>query len=232
MHNELNIAVVEQNGRNLTLGKSLLRAFLLFAPQLFNNWFPQLLANSPLWTFVAIFFVVGGGLALFYGIIFNRTTRQGFHDWAVGSMVVEAKGGKTAVLPQITLFHQSVMLGLLGVGLVLGIVGAGFHFELVSYFSRTNGAVLQDLRMGVWARGECGSPTLNCDFAPDNVARLVFENYPDIDEIAAMGITVRNGYDFGLLNVFSTWRAAFPIEEWREQLELDAPDERSGNSTR
>jgi len=121
----MKIAVIDSKGAYLSVGKSMLRAGVLVLIGLLNGWSLPLLKN-PVVALVAGTIVFGGGLALIYGLVFNRKTRQGIHDLIVGSYVVKASPDVEAIVPVIPRIHKRITFGLVGFGLVLGLAGLFF----------------------------------------------------------------------------------------------------------
>jgi uncharacterized RDD family membrane protein YckC len=118
----MKIAVVDSNGSYLPMSKSMPRAFVLVLIGLLNRWEVRLLLK-PVLAIIATTIIFGGGLALLYGLIFNRKTRQGIHDLIVGSYVVMSPPNPDSAAPKTPLMHKPITLGLVSVGLLLGIVG-------------------------------------------------------------------------------------------------------------
>lgn len=118
----MKIAVVGDNGAYLPISKAMLRAFILALIGLLNLWALPILQN-PVIAVIAATIIFGGGLALLYGLIFNRKTRQGIHDLIVGSYVVKAPPNPEARAPEIPLIHKRITYALVGLGLVLGLGG-------------------------------------------------------------------------------------------------------------
>lgn len=84
----LRIAVVDTQGRPLSLSRSLLRAAVFSLPVSLNN--AQLPADTgAILTFVLTLVIFGGLLSFAYFLIFNRTTRQAPYDLLVGALVVK-----------------------------------------------------------------------------------------------------------------------------------------------
>lgn len=117
------IAVVDHNNQYLSISQSFSRATILGLIFILNGWALPLLQNTIIAFFVTIV-VFGGILALIYGLIFNRTTRQGIHDLLVGSYVIDAPPHLNAQTPQIPRIHKRITFGLVvGIGLLIGIAG-------------------------------------------------------------------------------------------------------------
>jgi uncharacterized RDD family membrane protein YckC len=115
-------AVVDSNGAYLSLGKSMLRAGVLASIGLLNQW-PLPILQNPVVDLIAVTIIFGGGLALLYGLIFNRKTRQGIHDLIAGSYVVKAPPNPETIVPATPRIHKRITIGLVGVGLILGLAG-------------------------------------------------------------------------------------------------------------
>jgi Txe/YoeB family toxin of Txe-Axe toxin-antitoxin module len=87
-----------------------------------NGWALPILQN-PVIAILLTIIIFGGVFTLIYGLVFNRTTRQGIHDLLVGSYVINAPPNLEAITPQIPRIHQRITYGLLGVGLIISIAG-------------------------------------------------------------------------------------------------------------
>ena len=74
----------------------------------------------------------GGGLSLFYGLIFNRTTRQGIHDLIMSTYVIRQPSFMSeAVPPTLPKVHQRITYGIIGASVLIAIVG--LIFQLVPF---------------------------------------------------------------------------------------------------
>lgn len=136
----MNIVVVDKNNQYLNLRKSFLRASVLGMISMLNGWSIPLIIENPIISILVTTIVLGGTLAMFYGLVFNRMTRQAIHDLLVGSYVIKAPRNLESVTPQSPLTHQRIMYGLVGVGLLIGIVG---------FFFQQNQAI-PDITDGEW----------------------------------------------------------------------------------
>lgn len=103
-HHLLHIEVVQRNGVHLSLGKSLARYLVLFAP-----WFvPDLLRLGP--AAIALGYVVMlADIAIVYLYVFNVRTRQSLHDLAVGSFVVNSRSQGEVKVPAFNNEHWRVL---------------------------------------------------------------------------------------------------------------------------
>lgn len=116
------IAVVDRHNNYLSLKKSFFRAIILGLIFMLNGWALSML-QVPVVAALLGGIVYGGSLVLIYGLVFNRTTRQGTHDLLARSYVIKAPPNLTAATPQIPRIHQRIIYGLLGVGLLIGVAG-------------------------------------------------------------------------------------------------------------
>jgi uncharacterized RDD family membrane protein YckC len=120
------IVVIDSDGGYLPLSKSVLRALILALVPLMNRWDLPLLQN-PILVMIATVIIFGGGLALIYGLIFNRKTNQGLHDLIVGSYVVKAPLRPGIIIPKTPLVHRYITFGLIGLAVLLS--SAGFFLQ-------------------------------------------------------------------------------------------------------
>ncbi len=116
----LGIAVVDRHGDYLSLPASMRRASILALIGLLNQWALPVL-ETPVMVVITGTIVLGGGLALLYGVIFNRQTRQGIHDLIAGSYVVKTSHRPKTHLPETPPSHKRITIGLVGAGLILSI---------------------------------------------------------------------------------------------------------------
>jgi hypothetical protein len=71
--------------------------------------------------------------------------------------------------------------------------------------------------------GTCDSTTNNaCEALVDEFARIVFDNYPGVDELAGIEVSITNQYnnDFIDLSITSADKA-LTIAEWRKELSIE-----------
>lgn len=134
----LKIAVVDENGKLLSLRQSFFRAAILAVISLFNGWAVPILEN-PVVAFFATIVVFGGGISLFYGLVFNRTTRQGIHDLIMRTYVVRQSSSPVdAAPPKLPKIHQSITYGIIGLSVLIAIVGLVFQFTTFNNDSGQN----------------------------------------------------------------------------------------------
>ncbi len=117
----LKITVVDKNNQYLSLKKSFVRALALELIFLLNGWSLPLFQN-PVVGVIVTMVVLTGVLLLFYGLVFNRKTRQGPHDLLVGSYVINSLPVATnAAPPPLPPIHRRFMVGLTAVAVLLSL---------------------------------------------------------------------------------------------------------------
>lgn len=120
----LHLQVVNANGETISVTKSLVRYAVLIAPFLLNEMTLPI-TRTPKFVFYLISVIVFGlGSMTIYLVLFNRRTRQGVHDLAVGSYVAEAD--ETGALKVQRIWKGHWVVG--GALVVLFVVG-GFVLE-------------------------------------------------------------------------------------------------------
>jgi uncharacterized RDD family membrane protein YckC len=113
------LQVINRNGNTISFWRSAVR-YAVFAVPYFLNEMTLPATRTP-WvvsTLVAVV-VIGVGGSTLYLVFFNRHTRQGVHDLAVGSYVTEADNDGSLKIEPIWGVHW-VILGLLLIALCLG----------------------------------------------------------------------------------------------------------------
>lgn len=119
----LKTAVVDRNGRYLPASKAFLRSFILVLIFLLNGLsipFPQ----WPIITIALSIIVFGGSLAMMYGLIFNRTTRQGIHDLFARTYVIKTPPAVDIEAPVLPKIHRNMMVGLVALVTLLSVIAA------------------------------------------------------------------------------------------------------------
>ena len=118
----LKIAVVNQNNEYLTLKSSYIRAVALGLIFLFSEW-P--FSSIGLLNISIVISTIGalGAFIILYGLIFNRTTRQGVHDLLAKSYVIKAPPLEISEAPLLPQIHKRFMVGIAVFIAVISIFG-------------------------------------------------------------------------------------------------------------
>ena len=245
----MRLKVVDAQGRTISFGKSLIRYCVLAVP-VFLNRLPVPIGRAPgIITFFLSVIIFGIGGATLYLVLFNRNTRQGLHDLAVGSYVAEADISGPVKERPIWKAHWVILALPL---LVLGIFG------MVTYsWLERNGAlpeIVQNMRLVegldgvetsnvmtgtqhfsssdesesvfainvVW-RGHCDQERSNAN----HIAGLLLQHDPRIKEYGLLQIGVTCGYDLGIASHQKNRSFTLSPSEWQTYLEdpLTSDDE-------
>ena len=243
----MHLQVIDKNGTTISFGKSVVR-YAVFAVPYYVNEILLPTSRTP-WVVSALLslLIFGVGGTTLYLMLFNRHTRQGIHDLAIGSYVADAdKSGPLQIEP-IWKIHW-VILGSLLLVLSLGteILGnklakSGSFPQLVEdvrLIERTEGvqvAGVQDLNWSNWGSGEkktilvinvywTGKSADEQAFA-DHVAKLIIEHDSKVKEHDLLRVIMIRGYDLGIAHA----QVSHPYErtpaEWNARLFGTSPAE-------
>ena len=236
----LGIRVVNAHGAPTSLEESLLR-YSIFAIPVFLNSLALPITRTP-WFIAPLLaiLVFGVGGATLYLLTFNRNTRQGLHDLALGTYVVEA--GQTGPVASISIwkFHW-VILGSLVIVLTLTatilerkIAGLGVFPQLlqdVQLLENMNGvqrAGVQDLYQSNFGANVherflvitvfVGPGSANGPAFADEVAKTILSGDRTATQYDRLRIVITSGYDLGFA---SGWRSNSFVHtptEWNERV--------------
>ena len=236
----LGIKVVNSQGESISLEESLLR-YSIFAIPVFLNSLALPITRTPWFInplLAILIFGVGG--STLYLLIFNRNTRQGLHDLALGTYVVEAGQTGPVAMGNIWKFHWFILGSLVFVLILTAtilerkIAGLGVFPQLlqdvglVESMSGVQRAGAQDLHQSNFGTNAHERFLVNTVFVTpesangpafaDEVAKNILSN----DRIAAqydrLRIVITCGYDLGFA---SGWRSNSFVHtpaEWNERI--------------
>ena len=237
----LGIRVVSKTGELLSVGRSLVRSFVLLLP-FFVNGAPiptTLLQSGGAIVFGEIVF--GLGLAIFYLIVFNAKTRQSLHDLVVGSYVVHV-GSEAADKPKIWAGHYAVVaLIFILVGVLPMLFGNMMKTWLgneifvaheviqqqpeVAMASVFNGQAVfwdkngQRVVTAVTVNVRLNRRVENFDAEADKMIGILLQNYPEAGTKDSISILLSAGYDLGMWSWFNRRGFSYSPEQWRQRLE-------------
>jgi hypothetical protein len=247
----LNLKVVDNKGTTLSFERSFAR-YSVFALPYFLDGLALPITKTPSTIILllgVIVFGIGGGTI--YLLIFNRCTRQGLHDLAVGSYVVRASDTGPVEAIAIWKTHWAVV----GTLLVLSVVGGGVSYQLSKsgFFPE----LWQDLQLvehmdGVqsgnalvsWshsASGELTKRTLiiriiysqkawSPEAMADQAVRLILQNDKNVHDYDMLQIVITRGYDLGIAHGSFTWKFEHTPADWNQRLFGASPEQISAPS--
>jgi uncharacterized RDD family membrane protein YckC len=200
----MSIVVLTPAGKTLTWQAAFMRAQALCIIILFNNgWQFKPIQQELFGNIIYGAVYIGGLLALIYGIIINRTTRQGPHDLIVGSYVVEQKENYIGYdIPHQPVQHYFRMLIILLIGAFLGVVvqqnqGQDDLLTVLNqddrYFAFTANRVDDQLTIRAWYGDECEE--VECQALIEEIGRVTINTYDEITEIKSLDIILLNKID-------------------------------------
>ncbi|MCK4233542.1 RDD family protein [candidate division WOR-3 bacterium] len=232
------IRVVGRNGECISFRKSLLRTTVFTLPFFLNGaMIPQFILMSPIG--IIVYLVLFGGIAgIIYFYTFNRGTRQSLHDLICKTYVVRARASSPITPRSVARVHYIVFALIIVCILIYSLFMVPWlklkgefpelfilqeklnEMENVSYVGVFVGETLgQDggskfMRAQVfWKR-----KPIAIEDAIKEVAKVILNNYEEVDNKDNVGVTVIFGFDIGLARYhwFKTeWSSP---DEWREQL--------------
>lgn len=103
----IGIRVVDDAGRVIGMSRSFLRAALICAPLILNNFYMAQAGDYP---HLAVNGLLGGWMiASLYVLVFNRRTRQGLHDLATRTFVIRGRATRQG-LAGVTFWRPHLMI--------------------------------------------------------------------------------------------------------------------------
>ncbi|MBI4209823.1 MAG: RDD family protein [Deltaproteobacteria bacterium] len=232
------VRVIDANGGSLSIGKASLRYTVLAIP-LFLNGAPIDTAFFMPWGDLILSIVVFGlGLSIIYLFIFNRKTRQSFHDLIVGSWVIGSR--EQGVKPKGTIWkghYIAIFIFVIGSAMVPYLMTIFIDMEpyqTVLSLHRTiekepnvQRAIVQvGKRVGLYgdAEGRKGKYLYSqvvlankvdeYDGFANRVAEIIFDKFPDADKMSVIVVEIAYGYDIGIASSWQQERFNFSPMEW------------------
>jgi uncharacterized RDD family membrane protein YckC len=238
----LGIRAVSKTGERLSVGRSLVRSFVLLLP-FFVTGAPIPMAQlhpAASTLFGEIVFGLGG--AIWYLIVFNARTRQSLHDLVVGSYVVRA-GSEAADKPKVWRGHYVVValifLLVAVVPMLLGNMvknwlgneifaayGAIQHQPEVAMTSVVAGqTVFWDNKGGerfataVTVTARLNRRVENLDAEANKLVGILLQEYPEAGKKDSIGIVLSTGFNLGIWSWSHSEAFSFSPDQWRQRLE-------------
>lgn len=231
----LKLTVTDAHGKTLTFKKSLLRSVILCLILALNGWNLSVFFTSGLGTILVGWIFIGGTLALLYGYLFNRVTRQGPHDLIAGSYVIHEIYMPDAYsqyrAPQRFKSNEVIPVCLAIFGALVALFGNSLN-PLSDLYGTLNKDLPEDvfrvevtrtndtLTILVWTKDKCESERCNEILSP--ILWNTLQAYEDIDELEMIEIAIINRIDFGFgltvdiqpLFYKEVWGGSSSPEEW------------------
>jgi len=233
------LRVTDLHGNTISLGKSLVRYTVLAAPFFLNGISLPITRTS--WTvlFLLGLAVFGVGGSTLYLLVFNRNTRQGLHDLAVGSYVVNApETGELRTKPIGR--SQWVVVGLIfAVAFTAGVYGnrlatRGIFPQLLrdirlveqidgvqqagavesTFHSESDDWTKRTLVINVSLREDSSDP----EALADQIAKLIIQNDKNIQDYDLLRVVLIRGFDIGIAHESASSSFVNTPADWRQRL--------------
>lgn len=236
----MHLQVVNKNGMTIPFWKSVVRYAVLAIP-FFLNEIELPITRTPWVVFAFISLIIFGvGGATLYLVFFNRHTRQGLHDLAVGSYVADAHVVGPLRPQPIWKAHWVI----LGSSLVLLVFGTGIlgnklakwgpfpqlleDARLLEGLQGVQSAGVQDLTRTVSnSSGRQKVLVLNVNWTgrradeiafADQVAQLILKHDSKVPQYDLLRVTVTRSYDLGIAYARVSRFYEHTPEEWKSSL--------------
>ncbi len=232
----LKLRVVDSDNASISIGRSILRYFILAIPFSLNG---AQLSNEAMFSLLMypLSLVIFGGLfSIFYLYIFNRITRQSLHDLAVGTFVVNTNVEKQEVgkvwnvhkLIVAVLFMTASIVPVFTTTLaqsepfkeMLSVQSAlssepNVTFATISSGSSTLSSVNEGTKTMTYVSSQVflGADNVDDVELARQLASIVIANYPAALEKDTIRITLTYGYDIGIASSWSNHAHSFNPRE-------------------
>lgn len=233
----LEIEVVDRNGHEIPLTKSLLRYVVFGVPFFINGaqFSNEVLLSFLMYPISMVFF--GGTFSIVYLYVFNRVTRQSLHDIAAGTLVVKVGVEKQTVgkvwkphliLVSVLFFLAAIVPVFTGKLLksepFKNLVTAQssllnetdvIHAEVTSGVSTFTSTTTGTTKTAYVA----AEITLSSDRVDDvelaqEFAEIIIDNYPVALNKDVLVVTLTYGYDIGIYSRRSNYQHSFDLSEF------------------
>jgi uncharacterized RDD family membrane protein YckC len=236
----LRIRVVSTSGGLLGVPQSLLRSVVMLLPWFLNGApIPTPLLMSPLGIVVSLA-LFGFGASILYLIVFNRRTRQSFHDLIAGSYVIRA-GTEQPPKHPVWRGHYVVVAVILALAAIVPVAAGrlaqrtmfknleGTYAAFMAEPEVTTASVFAGNNY-VWSGGSTRATSVVSALIRLNrhiedkaaeagkFARIVLETFPEAGSHDLISVVLAEGYDIGIASKFSTNVFPYSPAKWREQL--------------
>jgi uncharacterized RDD family membrane protein YckC len=232
------IKVVAKNGESLPLAASFLRTVIFTVPYFANGTITA--GPDAIWAMVLLSIIVGIGISIGYLFIFNRPTRQGLHDLAVGAYVVRADS--TAPIDKRSMWrgHYFVIAAIMVASASNPLYTATFEkkdpfremlqvqrgllevpgVRFATLFDEINtlvntGATTHRLTVRVFLSRK----VVDKKVLANTLAKVILDTYPSVDHEDLIAISLSYGYDIGIASGWDTETFSSSPADWRKKID-------------
>jgi uncharacterized RDD family membrane protein YckC len=212
----LSLQIVNADGMPLSIERSSIRYTLFAIPWFVYGLALPITRTPPLVDFLlgmGVFALGGAGL---YLMLFNRNTRQGVHDVAAGSYVVEARGDGVVQVQPVGRVHWIMTAVIVILAAAAGIAGPKFATHAFPQMLEDQGQVEQlpgvqsaSMQRVITDRGgakdvsltvkvRCVVATTDEQALANQVADSIITTDPGVDQYSMLRVVIVRGYDIGI----------------------------------
>jgi uncharacterized RDD family membrane protein YckC len=227
----LKIKVINARGENISVAKSALRFLVIGVPLFLNGaQIPNVNMMGPIGILIGMI-VFGGSGAIVYLFLFNKSTRQSLHDFAVGSYVIDSKYEGEIEHKPIWKGHVVIVVVLCISGTLFMTVGVPFIFKngpfpdmleiqqkllntgkygivnVIAGETKFNSNKKTFIGVKVTLREKPEDIKKSTKF----VAATVYETYPKLLGRETLFVTTAYGYDIGIASYWQSYNDNFPV---------------------
>lgn len=236
----LRIEVVNKEGNHISPLRSFLRYLILAVPFFLNGWWLPISSMRFVISCIISFMVFGVSISTIYLLVFNRRTRQSVHDLITGTYVVRTLSGGAVQARPVWKFHLFVVsvICLLAIGVVFlpSVINLAPLSDLTEVQKHLQGHEKVHNATAFVGKSwfvQGGKSSENTYFqsrvywknkpedyesAAQEIAALIFESYPQVNEKDRVIITISTGYDIGIASAWESRTFAYSPSEWRTKL--------------
>lgn len=236
----MKIRVVNCAGDLISPGYSFLRYTIIAIPFFLNGILlpPKILNSSIIYPVGFLVFGVGG--AIIYLFLFNRRTRQSLHDLVTGTFVLKTISTQPPSV-SIWLYHW----GMVGIWFVVVIIFSVVMQGLVqkNLFSKLLKVQNSIYSLGLFhttmastgkgwvvfngkksetsyfnSMGILKEKPVNNELVVHQIASITFKEYPEINDLDVLTVTVLYGFDIGIAKSWRQHVERYSPSEWKQIL--------------
>lgn len=234
----LKLIVVDKSGNTISFRKAIAR-YVIFAIPSYLNQIALPLTRTPWFVSFIIFVIVFGvGGSTLYLLTFNRDTRQGLHDLAVGAYVINADDSGPVETRTISRINRATVGLIFALTITAWILGNVLEKKSPFLQMRQDSHEIEQLdgvqRARVWDilshSGINGSAKKvliisvtrtespgNTEIFADEVAKVIIENDRNLQTYDELSIRILYGYDIGIASRWRRVEYEHTPSEWRNR---------------
>ena len=236
----MHLQVTNAAGSTISFSKSMVRYFLFAVPYYLNGVILPVSRTPRIFIYALSLIIFGLGGATIYLVLFNRRTRQGIHDLAAGSYVVDTSGTGAPNVQPIWQMHWAILAALfifvsVGAGILVNklIKWGPFPTLLedvrnIEEMEGVQSANAQDVHSRNFGSGDSSTTLVLSVFwtglagseqaVAYEVARKILLRDPRAGNYDSIRVVLIRGYDLGIAHAQVTHSFEHSPAEWKNLL--------------